>query len=684
MTDVLLVMPPVSEAVQFPYLALPQLTAAWRAQGYTVRCVDLNLEYRDAVLRRDADPDRPDAGPVDPGAGPAGSADLPRAAEPAAPEPAAEAAAPVPAAAVPTAPVPAAGSGGTGPGAGDVYRQVSERYRSHHGERLLDRSRDRSAPEVQAMAIRATGRYVALRAAADGWLVKDPLPLGELEERVRTSLHHWSARWCGRRLRELIDEHRPKVLAFTVPFFSQVVPVLSLAVRLKEQGVAVPVMVGGPTVQMWAKLLRSRLPAAAAVDHWCTGHGEAYLARVMPPDADRPVDEVPTAPGGLADGFRINDQQAPEFRQFDLLRYANEAWQFPYRLTLGCYWGKCSFCSYGNRYHDDRAFQQLAPGRAADQLVALAGELGITDVAIADENTGLRHLVRVMEEVSLRGVDLTFRVRARLEPALADPLFARTLRELGCVQISTGFESSHQELLDFVRKGQDPVAAEQAVANLTAAGITTNLSFMDGYDHPAAAEGFLATSGTIRRNAATMGLDTMQLLVAEPGSHLWASRWVAPDDEFLVTNEGLAFAAGRIGAALGSPAEAEEARERLLRMTVEAVPDAERRARPDLAPASAFPASASSSPAGGPDRPVPTDSDEPLRAWPRAGVALETVRRRRVLADIAWPRMAAVPQAVVCTDDGALEAVGPRERNWLNRMLHKRLLVTDRKEAEVF
>ncbi|MCK1794882.1 hypothetical protein MTQ01_02345 [Streptomyces sp. XM4193] len=675
MTDVLLVMPPVSEAVQFPYLALPQLTAAWRAQGYAVRCVDLNLEYREAVLRRDADPAEPGADsalsdaepgaaparPVESGTVPAHPAEAdgaPRAAEPA-----------------------AARNGGAAPAAGDVYRQVSERYRSHHGERLLDRSRDRTAPEVQAMAIRATGRYVALRAAADGWLVKNPLPLGELEERVRASLHHWSARWCGQRLRELIDEHRPKVLAFTVPFFSQVVPVLSLAVRLKEQGVTVPVMVGGPTVQMWAKLLRSRLPAAAAVDHWCTGHGEAYLARVMPPDADRPVEEVPAASGGLADGFRINDQQAPEFRQFDLLRYANEAWQFPYRLTLGCYWGKCSFCSYGNRYHDDRAFQQLAPGRAADQLVAIAGELGITDVAVADENTGLRHLVRVMEEVELRGVDLTFRVRARLEPILADPLFARRLRELGCVQISTGFESSHRELLDFVRKGQDPVAAEQAVANLTAAGITTNLSFMDGYDHPAAAEGFHATSGTIRRNAATMGLDTMQLLVAEPGSHLWASRWVAPDDEFLVTNEGLAFAAGRIGAALGSPAEAEEARERLLRMTVEAVPDAERRARPDLAPASA---SSSASPAGGPGRSASADSDGPLRAWPRAGVALETVRRRRVLADIAWPRMAAVPQAVVCTDDGALEAVGRRERNWLHRMLHKRLLVTDRKEAEVF
>ena len=37
MTDVVLAFPPLTEAVQFPYLALPQLTAAWRGQGITVR-----------------------------------------------------------------------------------------------------------------------------------------------------------------------------------------------------------------------------------------------------------------------------------------------------------------------------------------------------------------------------------------------------------------------------------------------------------------------------------------------------------------------------------------------------------------------------------------------------------------------------------------------------------------------
>lgn len=625
MTDILLVMPPVSEAVQFPYLALPQLTAAWSAQGYTVRCADLNLAYRNAVLREDAG-DR------------ALREDTASPAE-----------------------------------AKEIYRSVSERYRHRHGDRLLARSRDRSVASVQAMAIRATGRYVAERATADHWILREPLPLADLEGQVRASGESWSARWCDRRLRELLAEHRPRVLALTVPFFSQVIPVLTLAGLLKAAGDDVPVMVGGPTVQMWAGLLRARVPAARAIDHWCPGHGETYLRRVLPRGPVRPAPKraAPRAftGTGLADGFRINEQEPPDFAQFDLADYSNEAHQFPYRLTLGCYWGRCTFCSYGNRYHDARAFQQVTPERAADHLVLLADRLGVTDVAIADENTGLRHLIRVMSAVRRRGARLTFRVRARLEPDLADIAFCQRLRELGCLQISAGFETAHQGLLDTVRKGQRATEAEQAVTHLVAAGITTNLSFMDGYAHPAAAQGFETTVAAIRRNAATMGLDTMQLLVAEPGSHLWADRWSAPDgDEYLVTNDGLAFAAGRVGAPPADPATAEEARQRLLRMTVEAVPDAERASRPDLSEAVRM---------GNPADPMP------LRAWPRAGVALESVRHRRVLADVAWPRLAAVPPEASHAADGALEAADPQTHHWLTRMLAKRLLVVDPEEAEI-
>ncbi|KQW00031.1 B12-binding domain-containing radical SAM protein [Streptomyces sp. Root369] len=628
MIDVLLVMPPVSEAVQFPYLALPQLTAAWTARGHTVRALDLNLEYRDEVLvRRGPFRERPDDAPAST--------------------------------------------------TGDIYRSVSERYRSDHGTLLLSTARDRSSGFAQETAIQASGRYVAQQAARDGWTISGTPRLGQLDKLVEAARDTWSARWCTSRLEAVLDEERPQVLAFSVPFFSQVVPTLVLTGLLKVRRPDLRIALGGPTVQMWAALLQRRTEAARSVDHWCLGHGEDFLTDIVPPGPGSAAASAwergrlpDRAADGLRDAFVLNDQQMPDFGQFDFADYSNQAHQFPYRLTVGCYWGRCTFCSYGNRYRDARAFQQIHPDIAAGHLIALSARLGITDVAVADENTGLRHLLRVMEAVRRRGAELTFRARARLEPELADPAFCRRLREAGCVQLSTGFETARQEILDSLGKGQDAAHAERAVLNLTRAGIVTNLSFMDGYDHPHAVDGYRDTVGVIQRHPAELGLDTMQLLVAEPGSYLWANR-ERLDDEPLVTNEGLAFAAGRVGGAVIDDTATAAARQRLLRMTVEAVPDAERAGRPDLPRRTGGPPSegrpADRRPAPGPPPP----------ARPRFAVALEQVGGRWFLADVAWPRMAVVPPSLAPDRDGRFTADDAAAHHWLHRMLDKRLLVPD-------
>ncbi|MER5556620.1 radical SAM protein [Streptomyces sp. NPDC002793] len=617
MSDVLLVMPPVSEAVQFPYLALPQLAAAWTAQGHRVSTLDLNLEYRARVLIRRHEPSAAD-------------------------EPAA---------------------GGAEPSAGEIYRTVSERYRARHGTRLLETARDRTTGFAQETAIQATVRYVTQQATQDGWIVDGPLPLSDLDTYVEAGRESWSARWCADRLEELLSDDPPRLLAFSVPFFSQLVPVLTLCVLLKERRPGLLIALGGPTVQMWAAPLRRHVTASRTVDHWCLGHGEDFLTRVLGGEARERT--------GLADGFVLSEQPMPDFGPFDFGVYTNMAHQFPYRLTVGCYWGKCTFCSYGNRYRDARAFQQIDPEVAAGHLVALSARLGMTDVAVTDENTGLRHLLRVTEAVRRRGASLTFRIRARLERELADPAFCERLRAAGCVQLSTGFESAHQGILDSLHKGQDATHAERAVLNLTRAGIVTNLSFMDGFDHDDAVQGSRETVEVVRRHPTDLGLDTMQLVVAEPGSYLWAARRRQDDDAYLVTNEGLAFAGGRVGGALLDGTATEEARQRLLRMTVEAVPDAERAVRPDL-PSRARDRTAAVRAVTGP---AP-------RARPRFGVTLDSVRARWFLADVAWPRMAAVPAGVELTPGGGLTSDEPGARRWLAQMVDKRLLVPDPPEAE--
>lgn len=601
MTDVLLVFPPLTEAVQFPYLALPQLASAWRAQGISVLPLDLNLVYRQTVLTADGNEDTRHE--------------------------------------IAGARTPA-----------DLYRNLAEDYRRRQGARILTTSRDRSVGFEQESAIQAAARFTCRQAERDRWLLDDVASIHDVQAAVEDSADSWSVQVCTDLLVKQLQQSEAAVLAFSVPFFSQVVPTLSLLCAVKRQLPDVRVVLGGPTVQMWSTVLQRHIPVACKVDHWCTGHGEGFMATVLDGTAGQ------TSTHDLDDGMNINQQVCPDFTGLSLDDYSNQAHQFPYRLTLGCFWGRCTFCSYGNRYLAARAFQQIAPDRAAEHLLALAADLQVTDVAVCDENTGLRHLMRIMRAAKARGADLTYRVRARLEPELADLDFCRTLRELGCIQISAGMETMDQTILDSVDKGQQAVTAEIAVRNLADAGITLNLSFMDGFDHPNAVRAAQDTARMIHRNTTTMGLDTMQLLVAEPGSRLWESRKREQGGEFLVSNAGLAFGAGRFGGRLLAAEQTERARSRLRDMAVNAVPVAERSTRPDLLEA-------------------PATGQTVHKARPRLGVSVGRTDAGHVLYDVAWPSLARIPESITETAAGQLVGdVGPA-REWLTAMVHKRLLI---------
>jgi hypothetical protein len=252
-------------------------------------------------------------------------------------------------------------------------------------------------------------------------------------------------------------------------------------------------------------------------------------------------DQVPTD---------INASPPPAFERSLLGKYLIPEIQFPLLTCVGCYWGRCSFCSYGNRYHAVDLYRELRPEQLEAHCVHLIERYGAQRINFVDENCNLKLVVRAMRLVWNRGYRIRFSVRNRMDKALASRGFCEELAHLGCELMSVGYETNSQRLLDLMDRGLDARMFEPILQNLRDVGINVRLSVMGAM--PQETEQELADSmAFLSRVASYVGIDSAQKLVAEPMTYMVEAplRYGADRLEANLTdcNRELGFGLGRAG-----------------------------------------------------------------------------------------------------------------------------------------
>lgn len=519
-----------------------------------------------------------------------------------------------------------------------AYSTISERSRVKLGATFLNDARAQVGsygPAAEAAVL----RFVQRRAQADGYLPRLDA-LSSVDDAVDRATASTSTQWLHDYLLRRLENHRSEVIAFSVPFFSQIVPFLAVSVALRASTPGLRIIAGGPTVQLWARHLDNSARSAHSVDAWCLGHGEGVENQVMR-GSHRFF-------GSIRD-LDLRTQSLPAFDTHVLPKYMNADRQLPYRTTVGCYWGRCTFCSYGNRYLRAGAFQQIGAETAGAHIAALHDETGVSDFTLADENTSLRLLHRIASATSARRPGIRIRTRARLEPVLTDPKFVDDLVAHGVAQLSVGIETTSQKALDQFDKGLDAATFERALGNCERAGLRVNVSLLSGFVGDA--ETHAADRDFLEANSHRIGIDTLQIVAVEPGSRLANGREGFGASNPLVNSGSLAFAGGRHGLPLVSQAQRDRSAQLMEAISREVLPDSELARRRDVPqdPGKGFGHSAS-----------PRD----------ATVRVEFHEGRFYLADLAWPALAEVPSSVEVEESAEgsrLTATSEEGVSWLRR-----------------
>ncbi|MGW0803430.1 B12-binding domain-containing radical SAM protein [Nonomuraea sp. NPDC002799] len=663
--DVLLIFPPQTEARFFPYLSLPYLTGHLRRRGRRVHQADLNIallhdllrhpELLSEVVRGDVTHDETVRGDMRSGDVPAGGdvrgGDV--------------------------------RGGRADAGAGAWYREaMADAVARHAGElraHVLRKEPPGELGPVRAVRLAHHGIELLVR---DTFLVRTWRDLTRLDDAARQAARLPPAasgvaveRLYGM-VEALLARHRPRVVGLSVAFFSQLAPALLVAAWVRRLRPDAQVCLGGQQVMIRHEELM-RLPGVlGAVDALCWTAGEQPLERWLDAlDGDAPMTAVPgmtwlsrDAPTHRSEQpvtLRFHDLGPPDFTGLPFRSYLNETMEAAIVSCVGCYWGRCAFCSYGNRSLAPGAYQQGTVRQIADAVQTVVRDTGAAFVAISDENTNLRLIVKAMREVRDRGVKVGFGVRSRLDATLADPAFCRSLAEAGCELMSVGYEGNAQRLLDLMDRGVRAADYQRIVENVAAAGIVLRFSVMGHLFDETQAE-FEESLRFLEANQERIGIDALELMVSEPGSRLAQD----PDgfglsldtSGVLAGNPELSYLSGRVGHPLtvpGGPTRG-QALDRLVRVfhTV----------RPGQATAIL------------PRRPTSAAEPQPVAAvrpypWVRtvpAGVDVAGAPGdgRIVVADLVWERFYALPRRhVEQRPDGVLGARTAHGRRLLARLV---------------
>jgi radical SAM superfamily enzyme YgiQ (UPF0313 family) len=300
--------------------------------------------------------------------------------------------------------------------------------------------------------------------------------------------------------RELLERHRPDVVAITAPFPGNVYGAFRMAQVIRAAASHAKLILGGGWVNTELRSLRD----ARVFDYFdflTLDDGERPLLNLLSRLAGREVplvrtyvrkgDEVVLENDRTQHDFPARDTGIPTYDGLPLDRYvsilemlnpmhrfwSDGRWN---KITMahGCYWKKCSFCDvsldYIGRYDEPATNLIMKRIRA---LIAETGETGFHLVDEAAPPSGLRALAKRLIEDKL---SITWWGNIRFEKTFNAEL-CQLLARSGCVAVSGGLEVASNRLLDLMKKGVTVEQVARVTRAFTDAGIMVHAYLMYGF-----------------------------------------------------------------------------------------------------------------------------------------------------------------------------------------------------------
>lgn len=304
-----------------------------------------------------------------------------------------------------------------------------------------------------------------------------------------------------------IDEFKPTVIGFSIPFPGNLFSALRAAQWIKGNHPEIKILFGGgycntelrklsdPTIFKYVDFITlddGEGPVDALLSFletgknelertWVLKNNEVFYENQIPNKHIKHVDlPTPSYAGLKLDQYvSFLDVLNPMHRM-----WSDGRWN---KLTVshGCYWAKCSFCDvnldYIGRYENTTAENLV---NQMEEMIAETGEIGFHFV---DEAAPPKMLKAMSQEIINRNLKVVWWTNIRFEKTFDKELCA-LMAKSGCIAVTGGLEVASDRLLQLMEKGVSIDQVARVTDAFSECGILVHAYLMYGFPTETAQE----------------------------------------------------------------------------------------------------------------------------------------------------------------------------------------------------
>jgi hypothetical protein len=281
----------------------------------------------------------------------------------------------------------------------------------------------------------------------------------------------------------------PSLVGLSISYPTQIAHGFRIASLVKRANPRIHLCMGGATITKLMDGLAHGDALLNEVDSVILHHGELALARLV-----GAIEEGSSLEGIPNVAFKkegrwhrshisftsvdMNSLPTPDFTGFPLGLYLSRNFILPLITSRGCYWNRCTFCTYRELYKG--AFEQRDAVLVVGDMAKLHREYGCSHFRLMDDACSPAFLRDLACEIMRSGLKVRWSCFARFETAFTGDL-CHLLAEGGCKRLMFGLESYNQRILDLMNKGVRAEHIGKIVERCHEAGIETRLMCMVGF-----------------------------------------------------------------------------------------------------------------------------------------------------------------------------------------------------------